>query len=178
MGNEQKQAVAITEKSLADTVQNRIKGLIDQGRLNIPQDYSVGNAISSAWLILQRTVDKAKQPVLQVCTQASVANALLDMAILGLSPSKDQGYFIAYGKELTWFTSYFGYQAAVSRLKLSEGLPVANVIYDGDNVTLGENDSGEEAILEHERSWANKVKGVIVGAYADIKYTERRAQLS
>jgi recombination protein RecT len=170
MGNEQKQAVAITEKSLADTVQNRIKGLVDQGRLNIPQDYSVGNAISSAWLILQRTVDKAKQPVLQVCTQASVANALLDMAILGLSPSKDQGYFIAYGKELTWFTSYFGYQAAVSRLKLSEGLPVANVIYDGDNVTLGENDSGEEAILEHERSWANKVKGVIVGAYADIKY--------
>jgi recombination protein RecT len=47
---------------------------------------------------------------------------------------------------------------------------VANVIYDGDNVTLGENDAGEEAILEHERSWANKVKGVINGAYADIKY--------
>jgi len=166
----QRAKASLNEKTIADIVQKRIDELVKNGCLDIPKDYSVGNAISSAWLILQRTVDKAKQPVLQVCSQASIANALLDMAILGLSPSKDQGYFIAYGKELTWFTSYFGYQAAVSRLKLSEGLPVANVIYDGDNVTLGENDAGEEAILEHERSWANKVKGVINGAYADIKY--------
>ena len=58
------------------------------GRLNLPANYSVGNAITSAWLILQNTFDKEKRPVLTSCTKESVANALLDMAIMGLNPAK------------------------------------------------------------------------------------------
>ncbi len=164
----------IVEKTLADVVQNRVNTLVTEGRLNIPKDYSVGNALSSAWLILQQTVDKNKQPALVVCTKESVANALLDMTILGLSPAKDQGYFIVYGTQLTWFTSYFGYEAALSRMKEVEGPVIANIIYEGDEVTLSENEFGEECIVEHERSWANKVKGVIAGAYADVMVKDKK----
>jgi recombination protein RecT len=166
--------VVLLEKTIADVVQNRVKGLITDGRLNIPADYSVGNALSSAWLILQQTVDKNKQPALAVCSKDSIANALLDMTILGLSPAKDQGYFIVYGNQLTWFTSYFGYEAALSRMKEVDGPVIANIIYEGDTVTLGENEHGEECIEEHERSWANKVKGIIAGAYADVMVSGKR----
>jgi recombination protein RecT len=126
--------------------------------------------MSSAWLILQNTVDKNKVSVLKSCTQASQANALLNMAILGLNPAKQQGYFIAYGNQLTWFTSYFGMQAAITRVKGYEDLPRASLIYDGDNVELGHDELGEEVITLHETTWANKLKGVIVGAYATIKF--------
>ena len=167
------QTTALTEKTLADNVQNRVNELVTAGRLNLPKDYSVGNAMSSAWLILQNTVDKDKRPVLQTCAKASIANALLDMAILGLNPSKQQGYFIAYGNQLSWFTSYFGNIAAVSRIKGFESLPAATLIYKGDKVELGHDELGEEMILEHETSWENKVSGEIIGAYATIKFGGR-----
>jgi len=165
-----KTTTALVEKTLADNVQNRVNELVQQGRLNLPKDYSVGNSVSSAWLILQNTVDKNKVSVLKSCTQASIANALLNMAILGLNPAKQQGYFIAYGNQLTWFTSYFGMQAAVSRIKGYEDLPRATLIYDGDKVELGHDEFGEECILKHETTWENKQKGVIVGAYATIRF--------
>lgn len=164
---------ALTEKTLADNVQNRVNELVSAGRLNLPKDYSVGNAMSSAWLILQNTVDKEKRSVLQSCAKASIANALLDMAILGLNPAKQQGYFIAYGNQLSWFTSYFGNIAAVSRIKGFEGLPAATLIYKGDKVKLGHDELGEETITEHETCWENKEKGEIIGAYATIKFGGR-----
>ena len=165
-----KTTTALVEKTLADNVQNRVNELVQQGRLNLPQDYSVGNSVSSAWLILQNTVDKNKVSVLKSCTQASIANSLLNMAILGLNPAKQQGYFIAYGNQLSWFTSYFGMQAAVSRIKGYEDLPRATLIYDGDKVELGHDEFGEECITNHETCWENKQKGVITGAYATIKF--------
>lgn len=98
----------IMEKNLADNVQNRVLELTNKGRLNLPKNYSVGNALSSAWLIIQDLKDKNNKPALEVCTKESIANALLEMAILGLNPVKKQGYFIVYGNRLGWFTSYFG----------------------------------------------------------------------
>lgn len=168
-----KTTTAIVEKTLADNVQNRVNELVQSGRLNLPKDYSVGNAMSSAWLILQSTVDKDKRSVLQSCTQASIANALLNMSILGLNPAKQQGYFIAYGNQLSWFTSYFGNIAAISRVKGYEGLPSATLIYEGDEVELGHDELGEEIITKHETSWENKQKGKITGAYATIKFGGR-----
>lgn len=162
--------LVLQEKTIADVVQNRVNELVQGGRLNLPANYSVGNAMSSAWLILQSVVDKDKKPALEVCTKESVVNALLDMAILGLNPAKQQGYFIAYGNRLAWSTSYFGNQAAVSRLKGFEDLPRAALIYDGDTVELGHDEFGEEYVVKHETTWTNKLKGTIVGAYATIKF--------
>ena len=104
----QKTKVIEFEKNISDSVTNRINALSKDGRLNLQANYSVGNAITSAWLILQNTFDKDKRPVLTSCTKESEATALLDMAIMGLNPAKKQGYFNAYGNQLSWFTSYFG----------------------------------------------------------------------
>jgi recombinational DNA repair protein RecT len=61
-------------------------------------------------------------------------------------------------------------QAAVSRIKGYEDLPRATLIYDGDVVELGHDEFGEECITKHETTWENKQKGVIVGAYASIRF--------
>ena len=166
----QKSKVIEFEKNISDSVTNRVNQLSKDGRLNLPANYSVGNAIASAWLILQNTVDKDKRPVLTSCTKESVANALLDMAIMGLNPAKKQGYFIAYGNQLSWFTSYFGKCAALRRVKGFETEPIATLIYEGDSFELGLNELNEEIIINHIKSWDAKVKNNIIGAYATVKY--------
>ena len=156
----------IMEKNLADNVQNRVLELTNKGRLNLPKNYSVGNALSSAWLIIQDLKDKNNKPALEVCTKESIANALLEMAILGLNPVKKQGYFIVYGNRLGWFTSYFGKCASIKRLKGIETEPIGTIIYEGDNVEIGYNELGEEIVLSHKTTWENKHNRV--GAYATV----------
>jgi recombination protein RecT len=152
------------EKNIADSVTNRVTQLTSEGRLNLPTGYSVGNALNSAYLI----ISDPKNNFLSTCTKESVANALLDMAIMGLSPQKKQGYFIKYGANLTWFTSYFGKSAVVKRLKGIDTEPIATLIYEGDELVLTHTSLGEEAVLEHKTTWENKAKGKIVGVYASL----------
>lgn len=157
------------EKNISDSVQNRVTQLANEGRLNLPENYSVGNAMASAWLIIQDTKDKNGRPALEVCTKESIANALLEMVILGHNPAKKHGYFIVYGNRLSWFPSYFGKAATVKRIKGIEHEPVATLIYEGDGIELGHNELGEEYVVSHKTSWANKVKNNIVGVYATVK---------
>jgi len=117
--------LAVVEKNISDAVFNRVNSLTEAGRLNLPADYSIGNAMSSAWLRIIRTKDRNGRPALEVCTRESVTNTLLEMAILGLSMAKDQCYPIVYGTELTCFVSVHGKMAAISRLKGVESQPVA-----------------------------------------------------
>src|SRR5699024_11332254 len=56
------------------------------------------------------------RPALEVCSHDSIVKSLLDMTLQGLSPAKDQCYFIVYGNELQMQRSYFGTVAAVKRL--------------------------------------------------------------
>ena len=82
---------------MVDTVLSKIKDFEEAGELKLPTNYSAANALKSAWLILQETKDRNDKPALVVCTKESVANALLDMVVQGLSPMKKQCYFIVYG---------------------------------------------------------------------------------
>ena len=66
----------------------QIEILQKKGNLALPPNYSAQNALMSAWLVLQETVDKNKLPVLQSCTRVSIVNSLLDMVIQGLNPSR------------------------------------------------------------------------------------------
>ena len=107
---------ALKEKDITATVLERIKELQSTRALTLPKDYSPENALKSAYIILQETVDKDKKPVLSVCTTASIASCLLDMVVQGLSPLKKQCYFIAYGSKLTLSRSYFGSIAIAKRV--------------------------------------------------------------
>jgi len=157
------------EKNLSDSVMNRVVVLSKEGRLNLPANYSVGNALAVAWLRILATVDKNRAPALTVCTKDSIFYSLLDMTIMGLNVNKDQGYFIVYGNELNFMASYFGKCAVVKRLKEVENEPIATLIYEGDKVELGHNELKEELVVVHETSWENKLKGTITGVYATVK---------
>lgn len=124
-------AVSIQEKNISDKVLNRIKILEEKGELKIPANYSPENALKSAYLILSETQDRDHKPVLQSCSEVSIANALLDMTIQGLSPVKKQCYFIPYGGKLQLSRSYLGTVAATKRLKDVKDVK-AFVIYEGD----------------------------------------------
>ncbi|MFH2219090.1 MAG: recombinase RecT, partial [Pseudomonadota bacterium] len=95
--NQKKYEVAKKGPTAVEVVGQRIKALQSEGEIHFPPDYSPQNALRSAWLILQNTQDRNKKPALEVCTKASVYNALFDMVITGLNPEKKQGYFIVYG---------------------------------------------------------------------------------
>lgn len=103
---------------------------------DIPDNYSVSNALQSAFLILQDTKDKNDNPVLQSCTTNSIKNAVKDMIIQGLSPVKNQCYFIAYGNKLTLSRSYLGTIAMTKRV---EGVKDVRgyAVYQDDELELG-----------------------------------------
>lgn len=125
-------AVATTqERNITDKVLSRVKSLEDKGELRVPGNYSPENALKSAYLILSETLDRDKKPVLQSCSEASIANSLLDMVVQGLSPAKKQCYFIPYGGKLQLSRSYLGTVAVTKRLKGVKDVK-AHVIYEGD----------------------------------------------
>lgn len=123
--------MAVVEKNISDGVLNRVKELEKEKSLQFPANYSYSNALKSAWLMLQETVDRDKTPVLQSCSTASISNALLDMVIQGLSPAKKQCYFVPYGGKLQLMRSYMGTVAVTKRLQGVKDVK-AYVIYEGD----------------------------------------------
>ena len=80
----------IEEKNITDRVANRVLEMQATGALQVPENYSAMNALKSAWLFLQETKDRDKQPVLKSCSSESIQNALLDMIVQGLNPIKKQ----------------------------------------------------------------------------------------
>ena len=148
---------------------NKIHQFQANGQIYFPNNYSPENALKSAWLKLQEVKDKNGKLALEVCTQPSIANALLNMVIQGLNPMKNQCYFIPYGNQLTLMRSYFG-SIAVAK-QFGEIVDItAEVIYEGDKVET-EIKKGKTIILSHTRSFENINKAKVVGAYATILYT-------
>ena len=154
-------------KTIVDSVQKRIVGMQNSGSIELPNNYSVGNALKSAYLILQETQTSGKKPVLQACTQESIANSLLDMATQGLNPSKDQCYFIAYGNKLTMSRSYLGTIALTKRIKGVKDVK-GYAVYKDDKFELGFDIlTGKQKILEFCPG-LNRDSKNLIGAFALI----------
>ena len=64
--------------NIADQVLQKIEGFVKDGGLRLPENYSVANNMKSAWLVLQETTDRNNKPALEVCTKATIANALFE----------------------------------------------------------------------------------------------------
>ena len=109
-------SMSLTQNPIIDNVSKQIAAFQEQGRLQLPPNYSAQNALYSAWLTLQGVKDKNDRPALQVCTKESITNSLLDMVIQGLNPSRKQCYFIPYGNALTLQRSYFGTMGVTKRV--------------------------------------------------------------
>lgn len=155
------------EKTIVDSVQNRIAEMQNKGSIELPNNYSVSNALKSAYLVLQETQTRDKKPVLQACTQESIANSLLDMATQGLNPSKGQCYFIAYGNKLTMSRSYLGTIALTKRINGVKDVK-GYAVYKDDKFELGFDIlTGKQKILEFCPGLNRDPKN-LVGAFALI----------
>lgn len=161
----------VNVRELTDQVAGRLEDLKDEG-LALPTNYSAQNALKAAYLRLQGVKDRQGRPALTVCSQSSIANALLDMAIQGLSPAKNQCYFIVYGNELQMQRSYFGTIAALKRLASIEDID-AQVVHRGDKFEIGADEIGHIIVTKFEPSFANLDKELI-GAFAFIKLANGR----
>ncbi len=161
--------LALIKKDTVDVVAAKVKEFQEKNELHFPANYSPENAMKSAWLLLQN-IKTGKQdgyrPALEVCTKDSIANSLLDMVVQGLNPAKKQGYFIVYGKQLTFQRSYFGTMAVTKRVTGAKSIDAA-VIYEGDEVDY-EMVNGRITNLTHKQKFGNIDKDKVIGAYATI----------
>ena len=153
-----------------------LRKFTEDKELLLPDDYSIENALKSAWLILQETVDKDKKPVLEVCSRASIANALLDMAVQGLNPGKKQCYFIAYGSKLICQRSYFGTMAVAERVAGAKDI-WAEVVYQGDGFEY-EIAHNRKNVTKHIQKLENIKSKNIVATYCVIEFQGKKPAIT
>lgn len=172
MSTEKKEVATVEDKVITNQVLAKINQFQQNGELTLPSSYSPENALKSAWLILQETVDMNKKPVLEACTKVSIANCLLDMVVQGLSPVKKQCYFIAYGNKLQLSRSYLGAIAVAKRVGNVKEVR-ANCIFDGDEFDYEiDVNTGRLKIIKHKPSLENINLSKIKGAYAIVIYND------
>lgn len=140
--------------------------------LAFPDNYSVSNALNSAYLMLQDMTVRKKEgaewvdkKVLDVCTKQSIASSLMDMAVQALNPMKKQCYFVAFGNKLTLMRSYQGTMAVAKRVGATDIR--AEVIYEGDTFRY-HIENGYKVIDEHTQDFKNIDNDKIIGAYAIV----------
>lgn len=155
---------------LTDLVLDRVKQMQDTQDLSLPKNYNASNALNAAFLELQKVQDRNHRPALEVCSHDSIVKSLLDMTLQGLSPAKDQCYFIVYGKELQMQRSYFGTVAAVKRLDGVKKVR-AEVVHEKDDFEIGANEDMELVVKRFVPKFENQ-DNQIVGAFAMIKTDE------
>lgn len=152
----------LTQKQVTSSVANRISVMKCEG-LKIAPNYSVSNALSSAYYALKNS---SSGNLLEKCTDESIYNALLDMVTQGLSPAKTQCYFVPYGTTVKLTRSYFGTMKVVKQLPEVKDI-YAEVIYKGDVFKI-KNENGRKVFVSHETDWTN-ADNEIIGAYCIIE---------
>lgn len=166
-----KESTPTVEKTVVDIVSEKVNEFLESGKLNLPRNYSVDNALKSAYLSLHTVKDKNDKLVMVngkltgVCTNASIANAVLDMVIQGLNPNKKQCYFIVHGDSLTCRRSYFGSMAVAEMVNPAIKDWGYDVVYEGDTFKF-EIHNGKKSVIEHVQELENMDKLKIVAAYA------------
>lgn len=158
------QAGLVVNNAFIDGLTAQLKQKQEYG-LTFPADYNPTNALMGAYLILKETTDKNGKSVLETCSQASIANTLMDMVTMGLSMQKKQCYPIAYGGKLQCQVSYHGNKAMAHRY----GAKTINaeVIYEGDTFKY-HIENGRKVLDEHTQNFENIDLTKIKGAYCVI----------
>lgn len=165
--NQSKALTSITNSTL-DTIKKYQK----EGRLQLPKNYSADNAIKQLQL---KIVD---DPKLMSCTPASIANTMLNMAILGLNPAKEQCYPIPYGDKAQLFVSYQGRKAIAKRIDPTIKDIIASPVKKGEVFEFEDQLDGSVKILKHQRTLESMDSKDIIAGYATIIYNDGKENQS
>jgi len=155
-------------KQTQEGVLKQIKQFQDKGELVVPQNYSPENALKAAWLKIQQTTDRNGKPAIDVCTQVSIANAMLTTVVQGLNPDKAQVYYIVYGDKLVAQRSYFGAECVAKMVNENVIDFSAQPIYEGDEIDYEIKD-GKKYIKSHKQKFQDINKANIIGVYCIVK---------
>ena len=158
------QAALIVNNALIDGLNAQLKQKQEYG-LTFPADYNPTNALMGAYLIIKETKDRNGKYVMETCSQASIANSLMDMVTMGLSMQKRQCYPIAYGGKLQCQVSYHGHKAMAHRYGAKD--INAEVIYEGD-IFKYHIENGRKILDEHTQDFENIDLTKIKGAYCIV----------
>lgn len=160
----QQSAALIVNNKFIDELSEQLRQKEEYG-LSFPADYNPTNALMGAYLQLKETNDKNGKCVLETCSQASIANCLMDMVTKGLNMQKKQCYPIAYGGKLQCQVSYHGWKAMAHRYGVKT--IDSECIYDGD-VFQYHLQNGRKILDKHEQDFMNIDTDKIKGAYCVI----------
>ena len=160
----QQQAGMVVNNSFIDALSNQLLEKQKYG-LSFPADYNPTNALMGAYLKLKETTDRNGKCVLNTCSQASIANCLMEMVTKGLNMQKAQCYPVAYGGKLQCQISYHGWKAMAHRYGAKK--IDAEVIYEGDTFQY-HLENGRKILDKHEQDFANIDVDKIKGAYCVI----------
>lgn len=165
----------LAKTNVGDQVIARVEELNNVGFV-MPKDYNYVNAIKASMLVLQELKDKNGKPALEVCTPASVASALFEMAVKGLSAANKTCYFVVRGDKCCLQESYFGKALQVKRIYPNfEPHPV--VIHEGDEfVYTIDSETGCKKLVKHEQKIEN-LDNDFVGAYMYIPAADGKQDL-
>lgn len=157
--------LTVLQKDLTDQINTKLDDLRKQG-LATPKNYNPANALKSAFYAM---TNAQGGNLLMKGTKESIANSLIDMVVQGLTPAKDQVYFIPYGNKVTLQRSYFGTQAAIKRLDSVKDI-WAEVVHQDDDFEISATD-GRLTVSKFKPSFQNLDKP-IVGVFAVIEKSD------
>lgn len=152
--------VLVEEKALA-----KIQGYMELG-MTIPEGFSPANSLKKARFMLN-DMKVGGKPVLEVCTEESVMQALLDSVAKGLDFSESQIYFIPRANQMTTMESVYG-RIVRARRASKHYKPIVGYVHEGDVFDFGVDiETGYTKIIEHKTSIENLDKPFIA-AYAYV----------
>ena len=143
----------------------KIQEYQDMG-LVLPAGFSPANSLKKARFILNDMKVNGK-PVLQVCSQASIVQCLLESVTKGLSYDEMQIYFIPRNGVMTNMESVYGRIVRAKRASKNYK-PIVGYVHEGDEFEIGVDvETGVTKIKKHETKLENLDKPIIA-AYAYV----------
>lgn len=162
----------VVKKDITTQVLSKINTFTESGELKLPKDYSPENALKSAYIKLTENSD-GKGALIDKCDKSSIAEALLKMVIYGLTPQKNQVYFIPYGNKLNCSISYMGNIATAKRYNPNITDIKARAITKGEDFEFEfKQETGAVVILKHKQTLDSIGNKEIIGAYSLVYYKD------
>lgn len=152
--NELAKSTLVEEVALA-----KINQYMDLGMV-LPDGFNPANSLKKARLMLN-DMKVGGKPVLEVVSQASIIQCLIDACCKGLDFSESQIYFIPRGNVMTTMESVYGRIARAKRASKNYK-PIVQYVHEDDVFEIGVNvESGQTIIKKHETSLENLDKPII-----------------
>lgn len=155
----EKNAIAQRQPMVEELALAKIKSYQEAGMV-LPEGYNPTNSLKKARFMLNDMKVNGK-PVLEVCSQASIVQCLLDSVAKGLDFSESQIYFIPRNGVMTTMESVYGRIVRAKRASKNYK-PIVQYVHEGDEFLFGADvETGATKIFKHETCLENLDKPII-----------------